>query len=197
MNIAGKAESRPAGRWAYCLMVAAALAGLAGCATQVAHLDSKVQGRPRGGSSTYKCSVGVASIVDARNRTDDMGEMALAKVTIEDIVSWVESGFTAINIPRGEPQESPRLVLRTEIKIASIRSITMAKATNVVLAVSYDDGAKQYYRGDDTGVNWNGSASEIKSAFDRALLVAMQQIRTDVSRKCNEARQTAAAPPQP
>ncbi len=160
---------------------------ICGCSSKPVVLNSDYSPQTRGEAVNSECQYVVVSVDDTRNDRDSLGRLGLSDVSSEDIIEWINKAFIhrGYHVGNEAITERTRHALDVSLKLAYIRSSSTSKATNIVLGV-HDNEADEvvYYRGTDAGINWYGTAEEIKSSFDAALSKAIDKIDKDLEKDC-------------
>lgn len=132
----------------------------------------------------HSCAFSVSDITDKRG-VEDLGQVIGVLVDGKGFKNWLSDGVRAIP---GHTSANAPVALKIEILKAHIHAISTHKSANIILRVqATGPGTSQttkIYRGVDGSVNWNGSESEIQTAFDLALVDLKRQISADLSLLC-------------
>jgi len=179
------------------------LALLSGCSTAPLVLTNEYNGpnknylkKESAPAESIQCRLNVLKIEDQRNNKETMGKMGLQYVYYNNFVEWLGNGFNSLNnngfvtfVDQEYVHENEDIDMAVVVKKAYIRNTSSSKISTLVLDVSYfnNDEAlgKNIYRGSHTSVNWTGSESEVKEAFDISLSQILSEISADVLSYCS------------
>ena len=133
------------------------------------------------------CKIVINSLEDHRNDKQSLGRLSFTEVFSEDALQWVRNGFNNFGIgnENSSLQTNKIIKINVVLKLAHINHLLSTKAANVVLGISQDTKKSiKYFRGSHASVNWNGSHTEIKGAFDLSLSQSIEMITKELNANC-------------
>lgn len=160
------------------------------CSMQSVHIDDEKQEAAVVESENKPqraCRLYLLSLHDARFTK---AGIRLAGLSETDMLVWIRDELDNAGFQLSVP-ELPYVSIQVQLKRAHARinSESAIKSSNVVLGVRFGppEAAElmEYFRGDDTSVNWSGRVSEIRNSLDQALGVALAKVQAAAWDRCS------------
>jgi len=141
------------------------------------------------------CEVYLTGVSDVREQGSDVSTNLGVPIHHDDIVAWLRGGLLAWKTPKVMLSPLPsgdvsaaKLRLDVELRKAHLWTISTSMSANLVVSatITAADGStrRKIIRGRDTGMNWAGSAAEVRDAFDRALRDLLVKLTPELASLC-------------
>lgn len=179
------------------VLVGAVVATLAGCATTRVDIPAAALNlQPATTASPVHCPLRLMEVSDARTAPGTIGSVAHLRIHLaDDGAAWLTELSQALPqygvalTPQTQPEsDALELVARLELVRVWMRSMTTSASANLVLRMHYEGESDEpnpvTYRGNETGVVWWGTASEMEGMLGRAATQAFTRLAEDVRQRC-------------